>query len=278
MPLTFTSPKAAAKFTITSGAAWPSIAFATSGTGPHGWKWEIAWDKFKASGAASTTGNTWDAKSVVTDLGGTLTVTATAGKESATVKVEVVGTNPSGAEVTAYLATKPDSGGFDKILEKESKYKQFRDTGLPVKSFDGGYGMCQLTNPAPTAPQVWNWKKNIDGGLVLFAEKVRLAKNHLSQAGRTYTADQLKYEAVCRWNGGSYHEWDDKAKAWVRKTAILCDSTQGGNFGWDMTDAENKGKTEADLRARDKGSYSKPPAKGAHWQYSGVCYADSLLK
>jgi hypothetical protein len=36
---------------------------------------------------------------------------------------------------------------------------------------------------------------------------------------------------------------------------VLCD-TQTGNIGWDMTKSENKDKTEAELRARDKGAYS----------------------
>ncbi len=273
----FTSPAAAAKFQITSAAVWPSIVFTTDATGPHGWKWAIEWDTFKASGSASTAGNTWDAKSVVADLGGTLTVTATAGKESAAVKVEVLGTNPTAAEATAYLATKPDSGGFDAKVQKESGFKQFRATGLPVMSFDRGFGMCQLTSPAPTAAQVWNWKKNLDGGLALFAVKVSDAKRYLATHG-TYTADQLKYEAVCRWNGGSYHEWDAAAKAWVRKTNILCD-TKTGNIGWDTTDAENAGKTEAELHKRDAGNYGTPKAKGPKnkWLYSGVCYADALL-
>lgn len=98
----------------------------------------------------------------------------------------------------------------------------------------------------------------------------------LTQSSRTYTADQLKYEAVCRWNGGSHHEWDAKAVAWVRKASILCD-TKTGNIGWDMTDAENKDKTEAALRKRDSDSYKKPPTATAHWKYSGVCYADRIL-
>ena len=136
--------------------------------------------------------------------------------------------------------------------------------------------MCQLTTPTPTFDQVWNWKLNIDGGLTLFGAKHMAAITYLSQSSRTYTGDQLKYETVCRWNGGNYHEWDTKTGVWVRKPNILCDSNTG-NMGWDLNDSENKGKTEAELHKRDKDSYSKAPQPGSHWKYFGVCYADKVL-
>jgi len=272
----FKKPAATDAFTITSAPAWPNVAFETDATGAHTWAWSIQWGSFKQSGTANTAGNTWDAQSVITNFGGTLTVTATAGKDSATISVKIKGTNPSGTEVNTYLGTKQNAEGFDKLLEHESHYRNFNAQGEPVKSFDNGYGMCQLTTPTPSFSQVWNWKQNIDGGLALFASKRSDAVTYLSQSGRTYTTDQLSHEAVCRWNGGSYHVWDDKAKAWARNSNILCDS-KTGNIGWDMTDAENKGKTEADLHKRDSGSYSKPPQAGAHWKYSGVCYADAIL-
>ncbi len=271
-----TKPKANDAFTITSAPEWPSIQFETDATGEHTWTWTIAWGVFKKSGKENTPGNTWDAKTVVTNFGGTLTVRAEAGKAHANITVKIKGTNPSGTEVTTYLGTKPNSAGFDKILEHESKYKHFNNHGEPVKSFDNGYGMCQLTTPVPSFDQVWNWKLNIDGGLKLFEQKRTAAIAYLSQSGRSYTDDQLKYEAVCRWNGGSYHEWDAKAGKWVRKSGILCDS-KTGNIGWDTSDSENAGKTEAALHKRDSSKYSKPPAADAHWKYSGVCYADSIL-
>jgi hypothetical protein len=136
--------------------------------------------------------------------------------------------------------------------------------------------MCQLTNPVPGFDQVWNWKLNVQAGLSLFSGKRTAAINYLTQNNRSYTNEQLMYEAVCRWNGGSYHEWDDKAGKWIRHPNILCDSATG-NIGWDMDDAANKGKTEVELHKRDSASYSKPPGASAHWQYSGVCYADKVL-
>ena len=277
----FTSPNPIDAFKISSAAIWPSIAFETDATGPHTWRWTIAWLTFSKSGSVSTADNKWNAKSVIDGLGGKLTVVAEARdaknvKITATMSVKIKGDNPSAAEVNAYLATKVDGAGFDKIVQKESKYTHFNHSNEPIKSFDGGYGLCQLTTPKPTFEQVWNWKLNIDGGLDLFKQKRAAAITYLSQSGRTYTSDQLTYEAVCRWNGGHYHDWDAKALKWVRPSHILCDSNTG-NIGWDMNDSENKDKTEAVLRKRDSGSYSSAPASGAHWRYFGVCYADRML-
>ncbi|MDQ6611261.1 MAG: hypothetical protein M3Y64_02420 [Gemmatimonadota bacterium] len=277
----FLSPKAADIFKITAAAVWPSIVFTTDATGAHVWHWSIAWDTYKQSGIANTVDNTWDAQSVVDGLGGTLTVNAQAKDAknvpvSVSINVKIKGDNPLPMDVDTYLSTKPESAGFEKIVQKESQYKHFNHSGEPIKSFDAGYGLCQLTTPKPSFAQVWSWKRNIDGGLGLYAQKRNSAITYLSQSSRTYTGDQLKYEAVCRWNGGSYHVWDAKGLKWVRPSSILCD-TRTGNIGWDMNDAENAGKTEADLRKRDSGSYSSAPAAGAHWRYSGVCYADRML-
>jgi hypothetical protein len=263
-------------FTITSDPTWPSIPFLTDAVGTHTWKWKVVWGTFSQSGIASTPLNQWDAQAVVTNFGGTLTVTAQAGNETAVAVVKIKGTNPSPSDVTQFLASRPNSAGFDKILIQESHCRHFNLAGEPIKSFDNGYGMCQLTTPTPSFEQVWNWKANIAGGLDLFAEKRAAAVNYLSQSGRGYTDNQVTYESVCRWNGGSYHEWDNAKSLWVRHPNILCDSTTG-NIGWDMTDAENTGKAEAQLHQRDRSAYGAAPGANAHWKYSGVCYADKVL-
>jgi len=85
----------------------------------------------------------------VTDLGGVLTVEATSGVGSASVSVKIKGTNPLSSAVTTYVQLSHGSG-FDKILAHESKMQHFNATGEPVKSFDNGYGMAQLTSPAPS--------------------------------------------------------------------------------------------------------------------------------
>jgi len=273
--MNFNKPGSNSIVTVPAAGAWPSVAFETDASGPHSWNWTIQWGSFQKSGTAQTAGNTWDAQDAIANCGGTLTVNVTAGKDSGSITVKIQGANPSASDAQAYLASKPGSDGFDKIIQHESKFRHFTAQGEPVKSFDNGYGMCQLTTPIPAFEQVWNWQQNIEGGLALFATKRAAAIQYLSQNGRPYTEDQVRYEAVCRWNGGSYHVWDSKANRWVRNPNILCDS-KTGNIGWDMTDSANTGKSEAELRQRDSGSYSKRPAN-AHWKYFGVCYADAIL-
>lgn len=272
----FIKPRMDETFTITAAPEWPSIKFETDEKGAHTWNWSIEWGKFKKSGKDTTTGSAWDAKEAIINYGGKLTVRVEANKKSASITVKVKGTNPTDTIVKQYLLTKANSAGFDKIIGHESKFKNFNSQNEPIKTFDNGYGMCQLTTPAPNYEQVWNWKKNVDGGLELFEKKRQSAITYLSQSQRTYTSDQLKYETVCRWNGGSYHEWDTTNKKWVRNSDILCDSNTG-NIGWDINDEKNSGKTEAELRKRDSSKYSKPPDSNSHWKYSGVCYADKIL-
>jgi hypothetical protein len=271
-----TKPGLNETITITSDAEWPSVTFETDGSGTHTWYWTITWGKFKKSGRQTTTGNVWDARTAICNYGGTLTVRAEANKAGASLTVKIKGTNPTAGEVRQYLATKPDNDGFERIIEHESKFRHFAVNNEPVKSFDSGYGMCQLTTPPPTFEQVWNWKLNVDGGLALFAQKRLNAITYLRQSNRSYTNEQLRYETVCRWNGGAYHEWDSKAGQWVRPSHILCDS-QTGNIGWNMNDPDNKDKTETELHKRDSGTYSNPPGANSQWRYYGVCYADRIL-
>jgi hypothetical protein len=273
--MTFTHPAPNQAFAVSAAPAWPTVVFETDGKGPHDWQWTLSWDTFSRSGTATTPGNIWDASTVIVDGGGALVVTATAAQATSRITVRIAGANPTAAELLQYLQSKPGGEGFARILQHETRSRHFTDAAEPMKSFDNGYGMCQLTRPEPTFEQVWNWKRNVDGGLALFAQKRAAAMSYLGQAGRSYTASQLEYETISRWNGGAYHRWDQAAARWVRTPTILCDRATG-NIGWDMTDPANVGKTEAQLRARDRGSYAKRPT-GAHWRYFGVCYADRIL-
>lgn len=44
-----------------------------------------------------------------------------------------------------------------------------------------------------------------------------------------------------------------------------------------MDNPNNQGKTEAELRERDKDTYGKGKSDEHPWNYSGVCYADHVL-
>jgi hypothetical protein len=210
------------------------------------------------------------------NLGGLLTVKATGPSGVDSIAVKIAGTNATAGAITAYLASNPDSAGFDRILQHESQMTHFDAQGEPKKSFDNGYGMCQLTNPVPSYEQCWNWKMNVDGGLALFAAKRQAAIRYLSQNGRSFTDDQATREAVARWNGGAYHVWSSDKNAWIRNPAVLCDS-KTGNIGWDVTKPANQGQSEATLHARDAAKYRHGPGPSDAWGYFGVCYADQIL-
>ena len=291
------SPVNDAKFTITVSTEPPVIDFQTDGVGPHIWDWKLRWRTFHREGKVTTPDNRWSAASLLRDLGGTLTVQVraaaagpvqpprsavvsgvhdkTAGTTHPTVMhVKIIGSNPSRSDVDAYLAAKPGRDGFGAILAHETRDRHFTALGEPVVSFDGGHGICQLTAPAPTFEQCWSWKRNIDAGLLLFAEKRRAAIAYLSQQGRSYTPDQLKHETVARWNGGPYHTWD--GKAWVRNPDILCDPATA-NIGWDTTRTVNQKMSVDQLHARDRSGFRRGHQGGDNWRYSGVCYADAIL-
>jgi hypothetical protein len=248
----------------------------TDSSGPHRWEWTIAWRGFTRSGTATTPSGVWDFGTALANCGGTLDLRVSAGANFTTATLFIKGTNPSPAEISAYLFTKPDSAGMDRIIAHESNNRQFDRKGEPLRSFDNGYGLCQVTNPAPNIDQVWNWKSSVDLGLTVMAQKRSDAVRYLSAKGRSYTALQLRYETVSRWNGGPYHEWDDSAGRWIRRAAILCDPT-AGNIGWDMTRTENHDRSLRELRDRDHGTYGRGRRSGDLWGYYGVCYADHVL-
>lgn len=288
------SPSAQQEYFINEDALFPTINFEieTNEPGPFAWSWKITWAAKRRTRETGSRGNTTlrtftetgqfesSEKKWVADLnkkiiGGKLTVEVKAGNDTFRRSVIIKGKNPGKQKATQFLETIDSIKGFEIIIEKESGFKNFiAADGEPILSFDGGYGLTQMTKPAPTYEQAWNWKENIKGGCSLYQEKQKEAKNYLGKNNRKYTDEQLKNETWSRWNGGSYHIWDEKEKSWSRNSNILCDSTTG-NIGWDMTNSENKGKTESELHDRDKNTYANPK-KDKKWTYSGICYADHL--
>lgn len=142
------------RFVISSDGGMPALLFATDGQGAHSWEWTIHWRGFRKTGRLTTPSNTVDLAAALAELGGRLTLTTRAGKQIAFVTVTVVGTNPSQAEVRAYLATKTGGPDFTPIVLHEAHGRHFTAKGEPIVSFDGGYGMVQLTDPIPTYRQV----------------------------------------------------------------------------------------------------------------------------
>jgi hypothetical protein len=147
-----------------------------------------------------------------------------------------------------------------------------------VVAYDGGYGLTQLTNPAPQYHQAWSWKENIRAGIELYREKRKEAKAYLSggKMNLPYTEEQLELETWCMWNSGHYHKWDEKRKQWARDPSSLPDMATA-NIGWDVTtEEENKGKSEEELHKRDKDEYQKTRTKKSLWRYTGIVYAEHI--
>ena len=270
-----TQPARQTVLEIDAKPAWPALVFRTDASGPHVWRWTIGWRRFGKSGRATTAGPQWDAAEAIADRGGLLVVRASAGGHQASAAVKITGRNPSEGQIKDYLSGQADADVMLKIVRQESRLRQFTARGEPLRSFDNGYGLCQITNPAPSYEQVFNWRRNVDAGLKLFAVKRAKAIEWLSRDKRSYTAAQLDLETVSRWNGGHYHEWDAKAGAWVRRRDVLCASGTG-NIGWDLTDPANAGQTEAALHKRDSGGFNAH-TDASSWNYYGACYADHVL-
>ncbi len=285
-------PKTGEIFYINEKIEFPDVVFEVKSDSKalKKWEWEISWDaaksglsekkrggvlqNFKEKGSFEQTEGVWNIKDINKIIGGTVVVKVDIEGVLYKRTVKILGKNPLEDDVKNYLEIK-DASALNKIIKQESRYKNFINLDSePVVSFDKGYGITQLTNPAPKYHQIWSWKENIDAALVLMNAKKKEALNYFkSKKESSYTDEMLDLEILARWNGGAYHKWDAEQKQWIRNPNILCDSEQG-NTGWDISREENKNKTEEELRKRDIGKKQK--RGGDQWFYTGVCYADHV--
>lgn len=295
---TWVMPADNAEFTLNADATIPEIVFEfrTEATGPYQWSWAISWDAKKSglrerargttvlraysdTGAFSSTEKRWTLNfGEGKVLGGKLAVSVKIGEIIIKRNIKIKGQNPVVTDLHAFIDTLENSSGLKKLLAHESFNKQFINLdGEPIVSFDQGYGMAQMTNPAPDYTTTWSWKENVKAGSDLFQTKREQAIRHLSQQG-TYTDEMVEREAIALWNGGYYYKWDDTTSSWVRKYNHLCDSTTG-NIGWNMNNPTNAGQTEEQLHNRDQPTYASGSSgqSAEHaWVYSGLCYADNV--
>ncbi|MRS17519.1 hypothetical protein GJV06_21805 [Enterobacteriaceae bacterium RIT691] len=283
---------------INTDATLPEIIFefTSEEPGPYQWAWSIVWDakssglkerartgsvlkKFSKSGSFVSSEKIWVVDFGGDVIGGKLTVKVKVGQAEIERIINIKGQNPSAEDITTFVNNQEGLSGFDKLIAQETHSKNFINfDSEPITSFDQGYGMTQITNPAPTYTQVWSWKENILSGSSLYKQKQLEAKNYLGTHG-SYTEEQLQHETFSRWNGGAYHVWDPTLRQWTRKNNILCDS-QTGNIGWDTDNPTNANNTEEVLHNRDSKQY---PLGGSGqnedhpWRYTGICYADHIL-
>ncbi|PRD16594.1 hypothetical protein [Pantoea coffeiphila] len=295
---TWVTPPDNAEFTLNADATIPEIVFEfnTEAAGPYQWSWDISWNAKQSGLRESARGKTVlrtysdagefssiEKKWAVNFgegkiLGGDLVVSVEIGELTIKRSIKIKGQNPVVTDLHAFIDSLENSSGLEKLLAHESYNKHFinRD-GEPVVSFDQGYGMAQMTNPAPDYTTTWSWKENVKAGRDLFQTKREQAIRHLSQHG-TYTNEMVEREAIALWNGGYYYRWDDTTSVWVRKYNHLCDTTTG-NIGWNMNNPTNAGQTEVQLHNRDQPTYASGSSgqSAEHaWVYSGLCYADKV--
>jgi hypothetical protein len=154
--------------------------------------------------------------------------------ESRTHGLSIRGTNPFRAELNAAC------GGLNaqRIAAHESGQRQFigavnGGTGTcPLFSGDrlGGVGLFQITRPAPSDDEHWDWRANVTRGLQIFAQKRAAAADYPRRvrqsagfralvnrfnAGRPtpavivlpdYSAQQLELDSIRGYNGWAGHD------------------------------------------------------------------------
>lgn len=239
----------------------PPLVFSSSAAGRHDWTWRLAWRGSERHGSATTTGGRWNARDAIGTGGGDLDVTGRAGGGDAAATVTIRGHDPAATAIVAHLGARGGAAGFDRIVMHESRGRQFDDHGLPLVSFDGGVGLCQLTHPPATDAQTWDWRANLDAGLALFAAKRALAERHLGQGGRAFSDEQAVREAVCLWNGGHYHVWS--GAAWMRPGNVVCDPAAGTSAGTRRCRRTAGGRSPSSTRATPRPLRTATAATGS---------------
>lgn len=265
MPLALTFSPTGPKFSISTDAVMPGITATAALSGvkldpksPPIYTWTASLT-FNGSVTPHGTGRTTAHSAIAGQVGvkntylipfkevrgGVLIVTVSvkAGNTTLTASskdLTIIGTNPTPAAIKTWAnsigATKVR---FRKQMRQESSLGQFTAAGWPKYSSDnmGGVGLCQLTDPAPSASQTWHWKENVQGGWALYRHKETIARNYPttvrngptfralvvawnSQPSRKgkptinvtipeYTADQLELDTIRGFNGfaGGLHEF-----------------------------------------------------------------------
>lgn len=135
-------------------------------------------------------------------------------KLTATRTFAIYGKNPDAGQLRPHMG---DPWFFAKLVRAESSCLQFYPSGGGLPRSDGqGYGLTQLTNPAPEHAQVWNWTKNIEE-----------AKRRL--AGFETTATAFWADQVDQW--GTYN--DDRAERGLSQAGPPPDKSHGSvTFGY----------------------------------------------
>lgn len=132
-------------------------------------------------------------------------------------------------KITGSADTSPISPAFaavlipilDGIACRETQRKHFCDPipclgvekikGYPILSFDGGYGMFQLTDPSPNYHEIWSWKENLIATIRAMYTHVLDAASIANTSPNINLQEQIYFrELISRHNASniSYFEQD----------------------------------------------------------------------
>ncbi len=262
MPVALSYSPAGPKFAISADAVMPTITVTATLSGvvvdprsPPVYTWNATLT-FNGSVTPHGAGRTTAHRAIVPQIGlrntftipfaevrgGVLAVSVSVRVGATTLTAQstgltLVGTNPTPASIKSKAnAIGANKVRFRKQMRQESSLHQFTTAGWPHYSGDnlGGVGLCQITNPPPTADQTWNWKANVDAGWSLYQEKERIANRYPAHVRNSsfpalvtawnnsrrpaapiavtlpeYTADQLELDTIRGFNGfaGGLHEF-----------------------------------------------------------------------
>jgi len=290
------SPESCKTFYINGEPKFPEIIYEikTNLPGPYEWSWDITWTgkacpqaegkkrftpsrgalpPFKDNGSFKSDSKKWTANLNDKIIGGLLTVKVKAGSTTFIRKTLIRGKNPTREAVQKYLDAnwkdKHDLALIKKIFQQETKYKQFYSDEMPLVSFDKGYGLGQLTNPAPTYEEAWCWKKHVKAVMSTIETFHRNRAKTYLDTHKNYTDDMLDLETLASYNGLAkkqrYHNWDSTSNKWIVNSNVICDPDQS-NKGWLITEKANANQTIDQLSDNSK---SKP-------FYTGRCYAEHI--
>jgi hypothetical protein len=131
----------------------------------------------------------------------------------------ILGDNPTKASIRAAIGDTQ----LCVIAYKESRFRQFDNTGLSLFGPPNGFGVMQLDNPIrPTSQQLWNWRLNVFGGVGLYNKKRLEVTQHFNNIYVQHpeaphlTAEQSKLALYQYYNGGWYWAWQSSKKSWQK--------------------------------------------------------------
>ena len=186
---------------IDADAKMPDIQAQSAGTAT--WSIEFCYTGTKAKApnvnpkytksvpGVSSLGQNLDVDSALSShvVGGTAIAKAVLKGETYTVLFYIRGTNPTVGAIRDYLNSLGNAPFyFEAMIVQESTSRQFdlKDKRLPLQTFDNGFGLTQLTNPAPNYNEVFSWKANVKEGVSFYLNE------KLSYGRRKITGEKAK--------------------------------------------------------------------------------------